>query len=126
MPNIITSKRKRLVTNNLLARTAIRRSSIIICMAMFLLTASSILNVYAQQSGAATSGAATGPGATSGAATSGNAVGQGATSGAATSGNAIGQGATSGAATSGNVTSGNANLTSNSTSVSHKPSSPFS
>ncbi|MFZ0514390.1 MAG: hypothetical protein WAM14_22490, partial [Candidatus Nitrosopolaris sp.] len=84
--------------------------SIIICMVMFLFNTSSILNVYAQHSGAATSGSA---------------VGQGATSGAATSGSAVGQGATSGAATSGNATSGNASLTSNGTSVSHKPSSPF-
>ena len=43
-------------------------------------------------------------------------------SGAATSGNAVGQGASSGAATSGNVTSGGGNLTSNSSSpVSQKP-----
>ena len=111
--------------NPLLARTTIRKSSIIICMVMFLFITSSILNIYAQHSGAATSGAATGPGATSGAATSGNAVGQGATSGAATSGSATGSGATSGAATIGNATSENANLTSNGTSVSHKPSSPF-
>jgi hypothetical protein len=110
LSNIIKSKRKCPVTNTLLARTTIRISSIIICMVMFLSSTLSILNVYAQHSGAATSG---------------NAVGQGATSGAATSGNAVGQGATSGAATSGNVTSGNGNLTANSPSVSHKPLSPF-
>jgi hypothetical protein len=91
--NVITSKRKRPVTNPLLAGKRI--SSMIICMVMFLFSTSSSLNVYAQHSGAATSGAATG------------------------------QGATSGAATSGNATSGNASLTSNGTSVSHKPSSPF-
>jgi hypothetical protein len=107
------------------ARTSIVIPSIIICMVMFLFNTSSILNIYAQHSGAATSGSAVGQGATSGAATSGSATGPGATSGAATSGNAVGQGATSGAATSGNATSGNANLTSNSTSVSQKPSSPF-
>ena len=66
MPNIITSKRKRPVTNPLLARTTIRISSIIICMVMFLFSTSSILNVYAQHSGAATSGNAVGQGATSG------------------------------------------------------------
>jgi hypothetical protein len=79
---------------------------LIISSTILLLSLPSVFNAYAQHSGAATSG---------------NAVGPGATSGAATSGNAMGQGATSGAATSGNVTSGGENLTSGNPSVSHKP-----
>jgi hypothetical protein len=85
-------------------------SLLIISSTILLLSLPSVFNAYAQHSGAATSG---------------NAVGPGATSGAATSGSASGQGATSGAATSGNVTSGGENLTSGSPSVPHKsPVSP--
>jgi hypothetical protein len=80
--------------------------SLLIISSTILLSLPSVFNAYAQHSGAATSG---------------NAVGPGASSGAATSGNAMGQGATSGAATSGNVTSGGENLTSSNTSVPHKP-----